>query len=169
MAVGDAVRGLKWPETDPGHMLRVEAKHLSKLNWQQPEASAVVGSHTYTCTEAQWRELRDTDGCVWQMTDMLDGAILLCLGFMRRVFDVPVTDPKSDDTFYTVMLVVAPDAPLDAPTDLMKLSQDSVVLLLPRSADGHPYLVVSAEPTGDAVLSMQNWARSDSTMMMVSA
>ena len=159
------MRGLNWPEIDASPFLLVTVKHLSKLNWQLPEAPVLVGSHTYTCTEAQWRELMDTDGCVWQMSDVLDGASLLCLGFMRRLPDVPVTDPDSDDLFYTVMHVLGPDAP----TGIMKLSSDSVVLLLPRTPAGHPYLVVSAEPTGAAVQTMQSWARKNSTMMLVSA
>ena len=109
--VGDAVRGIHSPETYASPFLRVTAKHLSKLDWKLPETPVLVGSHTYTCSEAQRLELTETDGCVWQTSNMLDGASLMCLGFMRKLPDVPDTDQDSDDRLYTVMHVLGTDVP----------------------------------------------------------
>jgi len=162
--VGDTVRGIHFPETFARPFLRATAKHLSKLDWKLPETPVLVGSHTYTCSEAQWRELTETDGCVWQTSDMLDGSCLMCLGFMRKLPDVPDTDQDSDDRLYTMMHVLV----TDVPTGVMKLSPESVVLLLPHTPAGHLNLVVSAEPTIAAVQTMQSWARKNSLMMLVS-
>ena len=89
--VGDAVCGIHFPGTISGPFLRIAAQHLSKLDWKLPETPVLVGSHTYTCSEAQWRELTETGGCVWQTSDMLDGSCLMCCGFMRKLPDVPDT------------------------------------------------------------------------------
>ena len=68
--VGDAVRGIHCPGTISGPFLRVPAQHMAKLNWKLPETPKLVGSHTYTCSQAQWRELTESGGCVWQVHAM---------------------------------------------------------------------------------------------------
>ena len=95
---------------------------------------------------------------------MLDGASLMCVGFMRMLPDVPETDGDSDDLLYTVMLELG----TDVPTDVMELSPDSVMLLLSRTPTGHLTLIVSAEPTIAAIQTMQSWARKNSSTMLVS-
>jgi len=162
--VGDAVQGIHFPGTFSGPYLRVPAQYMARLDWKLPETAKLVGSHTYTCSAAQWRELTESGGCGWQTSDMLDGACLMRCGFMRLLPDVPDTNGDSDDRLYTVMLELG----TDVPTGVMELSPDSVVLLLPRTATGHSTLVVSAEPTIAAIQTMQNWARKESSTMLVS-
>ena len=128
LTVGDIVRGMKWAETENSVMFRATAEHLSLTSWKPTEPPDLVATQTYSCTQAQWRSLEEKQGCVWQMTDMLDGACLRVCVFMRIVLDEPATDPDSDDLFYVVMQVLDPDAS----PDITKPSADSVMLLIPH-------------------------------------
>ena len=165
LRVGDSVRGIVWPEADCSWMLSCLGKHLDHTSVVDADPTRLVGSHVYTCTEAQWRDLtQETEGAIMVTTEMMDRAAFCVSRFMRVVLDVPSTDKDAEDKFYTILHLLEPDAH----AGINQVHPDSVLVLVPRQQAGYPNLVVSEMTSSAALLTMMCYQRPDSTMLRVS-